>query len=305
MLPLPLPSDATRLADWLELHALGAADANISVGDLERVLGREATDTRDREAPYRLAREAVAEMTQRGIAAGTAYPFELTGNLVTARADAQTACQPYIFMLCLSYFGWVAKRNTPFKPRRWFEELSQSAAEVFIAGQSALLSPPRTILPKSFPDAINQLCLLMNEGGGWRSQPAGWNRRGAGLAPQDDAVDLVAWRHFPDQLPGKLLLFGQCASGDNWSTKLTELQPPAFCGQWMRDLPPSLVTRALFVPHRVPRERWDYSNRYGGILFDRCRIAHLIPAGTTLPGGSRFLQWCRPLIVRASTSVAA
>lgn len=305
MLELPFPTDAIKLADWLELHALAAEDSNASVGDLERVLGREASDTSDHEAPYRLAREAVAEMARRTIAAGNSYPFELAGNLVTARADAQTACRPYVLMLCLSYFGWTAKKNSPYKPRRWFEEMGQIAADAFMAGESALLSPPRTLLPGPFRAAIDHLCTLIKEGGGWKPQPAGWNRRGAGLAPQDDAVDVVAWRHFPDQLPGKLVLFGQCASGDNWSTKLTDLQPDAFCGQWMREVPPSKVIRAMFIPHRVPLERWEYSNRYGGILFDRCRIAHLIPTGAALPGGARLPQWCSSLITQASSAAAA
>lgn len=203
-------------------------------------------------------------------------------------------------MLCLSYFGWTPTKNSPYKPRKWFEELSQIAAAAFIAGESTLLSPPRTVLPKSFQGAIDRLCLLIREGGGWRPQPAGWNKKGAGLAPQDDAVDVIAWRHFPDRMPGKLILFGQCASGDNWTTKLTELQPVAFCDQWMRDPPPSKVIRGIFIPHRVPVERWDYSSRNGGILFDRTRIAHLIPAEAALPGGKRLAQWCKSSLAPAS-----
>ncbi len=305
MLELPLTTDAITLADWLELHALGAVDSNMSVGDLERVLGREAADTTNREAPYLIAREAVTELTQRATAAGSSYPFTVSGNLVTAVPNARTTHQPYVFMLCLSYFGWKPKRNSTYKPRRWFEELSQMAAETFMAGESVLLSPPRSALPRPFPSAIDRLCALVKEGAGWKAQPYGWNRRGAGLAPQDDAVDVVAWRHFPDQLPGKLLFFAQCASGDNWTTKLTELQPEAFCGQWMRDTPPSKVIRGMFVPHRVPRERWDYSNRYGGILFDRTRIAHLIPQGATMPGGARISQWCNSKIAQASSAEGA
>ncbi len=305
MLPLPLRKDSIRLADWLELHALSAGDSNVSVGDLERVLSREASDTSDREAPYRQAREAVGEITQRATAAGNAYPFTLSGNLITARPNAQIDHEPYVFMLCLSYFGWTAKKNSTYKPRRWFEELSQIAANAYLPGESALLSPPRKVLPASFRGAIDRLCVLAKEGGGWKPQPIGWNRKGVGLAPQDDAVDVIAWRHFPDQLPGKLLLFAQCASGDNWTTKLNELQPIPFCSQWMRDPPPSMVLKAMFIPHRVSRERWDYSTRQAGILFDRTRIANLIPVGTALPGGARLRQWCRLEVGKASSTAPA
>jgi hypothetical protein len=69
-------------------------------------------------------------------------------------------------------------------------------------------------------------------------------------------------------------MFGQCASGNDWASKLGELQPSAFWGQWMQDSPISpYLIRSFFVPHRIERRKWELIARKAGLLFDRCRIA--------------------------------
>jgi hypothetical protein len=293
LLELPYEQTPVKLADWVELWALLSPDRTASAGDLQRALQREAAENADRERADRTAQEAMLELDARLTAGGDAYPFTLAGNLLTRVVDPyQRQYLPYTFMLCLSYWGWTPQAGNNGNPRHWFEHLCAHSARNFIAGETVVLSPPRSaVLGASFPDAISALCALIGEGGGWRQRPAGWNRVNGGLRPQDDAVDVVAWRHFADRQPGKLVLFGQCASGDNWSDKLTELQAHSFCEHWMIEVPPSQILRGLFIPHQVPRERWDYSSRYGGILFDRCRIAIHLPGNDPLDGEDPIRAW--------------
>ena len=105
----------------------------------------------------------------------------------------------------------------------------------------------------------------IGEGEGFRDKSS--------LASKDGGVDVVAWHDFPDGLPGKLLLFGACASGKDWEDKIDELQPGPFCGEWMLDQPVSPLIKAFFTPHRIEQAYWSKHSRRGGILFDRCRIA--------------------------------
>jgi hypothetical protein len=307
MLELPLSRTAIKLADWLELWALMSRDNNASAADLVRTLQREQEERDDNERADRLAQEAMTEIGFRVAAAGDAYPFSVDGNLIRVHEPAfERPHLAYTFCLCLSYFGFTPRRGGPTNPRRWFEELSEQAARAYVGGESLLLSPPRRVLPGPFPAAIAELCRRIGEGGGWRQQPAGWNRKGAGLAPKDDAVDVIAWRPFPDGLAGNLLLFGQCASGNNWDTKLTELQPQFFAQLWMVEVPPSQALRALFIPHRISRETWNYSNTYGGIVFDRCRIATYIQrADTRLPNEAEIRTWCRQTLQQNARPRAA
>ena len=293
MLELPIENTAVKHADWLELWALLSPDGTSSAGDLQRTLQREAIENAPQERADRDAQDAIVELNARVVAGGAAYPFTVAGNLVTRTANPyDRRSLPYNFMLCLSYWGWTSQRGNPANPRHWFEHLCAQSARYFLSGETAVMSPPRSaVLGGSFTDAVASLCALIGEGGGWKAQPAGWNRVNGGLRPQDDAVDLVAWRHFPDRQSGKLVMFGQCASGDNWADKLTELQTGAFCEHWMIEVPPSQIIRGFFVPHQIPRERWDYSNRYGGLFFDRCRIANQLDGVAPVDNEDLIRAW--------------
>ncbi len=159
----------------------------------------------------------------------------------------------------------LAKKHQTL-PRRLFEDLCCLAASLYLGGESLRFAHPRTELPAHFGKAVTTLCARLGEGQEFRKQPT--------LHSKDATLDVVAWKHFPDGLSGKLVLFGQCASGGDWNSKLGALQPLSFCEQWMIEVPPSDLLRGFFVPHRIPYDSWSWTNRRGGILLDRCRIAH-------------------------------
>jgi hypothetical protein len=90
---------------------------------------------------------------------------------------------------------------------------------------------------------------------------------------RDAKLDVVVWRSFPDGRAGQVIGFGQCATGRSWPAKLHELQPRAFANLWFREPLTVEPLRLFFVPFRVDRARWEEASFYGGMLFDRCRIA--------------------------------
>jgi hypothetical protein len=106
----------------------------------------------------------------------------------------------------------------------------------------------------------------MGEGGGSKNRPTRRNQK-------DGKLDLAVWRSFPDGRQGKLLGFAQCATGRNWPSKLTEMQPRNFCVKWMHEYPAVDPVRLFFLPFRIERQRWYDDSVEGGLLFDRCRIA--------------------------------
>ena len=97
---------------------------------------------------------------------------------------------------------------------------------------------------------------------------------------KDAKLDIVAWRAFPDGRRSKLVGFGQCATGDDWTEKPFELQPTKWCRQWMRDSSGLDPFGSLFIPHQPVEDQWLLACNYGGILFDRCRISWLVPNPT-------------------------
>lgn len=264
MLELPSkdPTSPLLLADWLEISALLSPDHNSSWGDLERVLRRAAfSECSDDEAVERKVLDTFDELEQRSISSSEAYPFTLDYGVLTVKRDWRSYAT-YTFCLCISYFKL---KETAIAPKL-FEQLSCLAAKQYLRGQVIGFGAPRKELPRGFADAVTEMCSRLREGERFRPQPE--------LDRQDDTLDLVAWIDFEDKLPSKIILFGQCAAGQNWEDKLGELNPSAFCSQWMQKDPLLPPLRSFFMPHRVERTKWELVARKGGILFDRCRIAY-------------------------------
>lgn len=282
-LPLPnRPTDAIKLADWLEIYALISADGNASRGDLERALRRGSVfPTDESNGIEEKLMQVFLELEDRSAATGEGYPFEVKGAVLSLRSKSKNF-PAYIFCLVLSYFGWQPKKGTPINPRDLFEELSCKAAKNYIHGDVFPFGP-KAVNRKGFKEAVAALCITLGEGQGFRDQPT--------FQRKDDKVDLVAWKTFHDRRASKLVMFGQCASGNDWTEKLAELQVDAFWDQWMQDGQVSPLIRSFYVPHRVDKAQWDYTARRTGVLFDRCRIAYWAAATPEIQKDPRFLQW--------------
>jgi hypothetical protein len=261
-------------ADWLELRALLAADGNSSIEDLVREFRRgQTTESNDKgsQASQNAAEAAFAELIDRSNHCGGAYPFDLgRGFIQYAPNDHSGAI--YIFLLLLHQFGKDAGPSGAHG-ERLFEEVCCRAAELYFGGpgqggRAAVFGFPRRILPKSFCAALSALCFQMGEG-------VGSNMNAPLVNDQKDAtLDIVAWRNFADGRAGKIIGFGQCATGfSDWRQKATEMRPDAFSKIWMQKTIAVDPLRMFFVPWRVPEDDWHLVCVLGGVLFERCRVA--------------------------------
>lgn len=286
-LSAPAASDPPELqADWLELLALSKDDKNSSledlvrehrrsgsteaVGDPERI--EEITDAGS-ETSQAVAGDAFSELHDRYRACGgyaTGYPFDVSERYIQAKRDFRKSI--YTFLLLLSKFGKDA--GPPgVDTADIFERVSATAAMEYFGGDRGgakvyLFGFPRRLSPAGFRNALDDLCRQMGEGGGCRDHPTRKDQK-------DAKLDLAVWRTFQDLRTGKLIGFGQCATGGDWPQKLTELQASEFCRKWMHDPPTVLPIRLFFVPFRFESKKWDHACIDGGILFDRCRISEL------------------------------
>jgi hypothetical protein len=262
MIPAPTRiRDPLQLADWLEIQAILADDHNSSRGDLQALLQQESISPDDQE-PLILA--AYAELELRVSAARHAYPFRLRDSLLHLRHKSWRPYAAYVFCLLVSYGG--VRRYGNLYPARLFETLSVRAAARFVGGRADQFGFPRAKLPRGFAEAVNALSVRICEGDGvFQNQVRD---------EKDDALDIVAWRAFPDRLPGQILLMGQCAAGNDWEKKRSELNPTAFWNKWAIRQPVSPLTKAFFTPHRLEISRWNNFGYDAGIIFDRCRIAY-------------------------------
>lgn len=294
MTKLKFPENATNpleCADWMELTALISPERRCSISAVERNLTRlssyDGGSTIQQNAKIDAAcGEILGEIKRRVFAAKSAYPFKIEKTALVLAGSVRDFV-PYIFCLCLSWFGWKARKGSKVFPRRMFEDLSKHAAEAFIGGRALRFGAPRTELPAAFKDALLHLAIAIGEGQVREIQGT--------VNAQDDTLDLIAWRDFPDGQEGKLFLVGQCASGGDWEKKKRELDAEAFFEEWFCERPPSLrgMRIGLFIPHRVPRKKWVPTTRRAGIIFDRCRIAYWTHQNKGFKDQRRYSEWSR------------
>ena len=122
------------------------------------------------------------------------------------------------------------------------EELASEAAREYL-GDRAESMVFGTAAGSNFQGKVSDLCKRIKDGDGFY-------RRSSAL-PLDDKLDVVAWKHFADQLPEKLIAFGQCKTGTNYNDTLTQLQPDVFCKNWLLSPPALTPMRMFFVAEAV------------------------------------------------------
>ncbi len=277
--PPPATTNAEEHADWLELVALGDTDRRASIEDLVGALrttsstedlAEERSVDRGSEQAQSIAESAMSLAEERSISMvrRADYPFRFSGQTVTARPSAVRTT--YAYLLVLSWFGEDAG-PAGVNGASLFEDVAGEAARNYLGGtktgaQVYNFGFPRRRTPAKFRPALDDLCRQMGEGSGSRDRPT--------VARQKDAkLDLVAWVPMPDSRTGKIVGFGQCATGRHWKLKVSELQADAWCKKWLRDQPPVYPIRLFFLPHRINGAELDHHAQDAGIIFDRCRLA--------------------------------
>lgn len=275
-----LKDDPIKLADWLEYEALTSANGVGALLELARQLGIGGVgdaETEGRQEPRQFADHPVlddvmSEIERRAAGCGDGYPFEVDagGTSITRKED--WADFSYTNLLLLSLItnskDAVATAQGNAYPARLFEAICVIAAENYLGGEAQGARGFHFGSPRpngsGFSDALqglaNALC----------------GRRLGELVPdaeKDDGLDVFAWRPFADQRCNFVCLFGQCATGDNWLDKNPE--PLQFLDVWLR-VETSAVNSVLFVPFTLTKTEWIKKSR-AVIVFDRCRIAALVP----------------------------
>jgi hypothetical protein len=284
--PPSLSSSLEELADWVEIRTLRSPERITSYNDMVGDLTMPGTvDALDEDPPNGaddsdiLPDEKIelrvgdifGELDDRAAACRgrhDLYPFLVSQRAIAAKVEAESSI--YSFLLLLSWFGKDATR-TPQRAEKLFETVCEASASGYLGHQNPIRPTlafgwPRSAMPANFCEAVDKLCKAIGEG-------QGANRSRSGINDEKDAgLDVVAYSPFGDRRRGKLILFGQCATGQNWKDKRSELNLGMWCDHWLADSPVIPPIRGFFVPHKVGEADWDEHCRIAGILFDRCRI---------------------------------
>ena len=293
IIPPKITDPIEEAADWVEWCSLVEPDENVSFDQLVSVMRmggsvdavsepdeydypetvEERTDLEEAvldSDKYEASAESVFyELNDRFYSCGEKnYPFNITKGSVTTKNEIYNS--PYLFMLLLTKYGHDAGPSN-IDGSKLFEELCATALKNYLnneTSRSLVFGFPRRLTADGFKPALDRVSLDLGEGDGSTSRPTSNDQK-------DAKLDIVAWKPFLDDRKGKLIIFGQCATGDNWKEKRSELIAPSdWCRLWLRDTPAVLPIKSFFVPHRIGEKDWFESCVYAGILFDRCRISN-------------------------------
>ena len=305
----PPNTNATRsqLADWIEVESL-IRPGGVSSGLARQYRSRleepahgpqdeeETGDSWDLEILDRDSEDwdesLAAELDYRREVLGSRYPFRLhiSGpqwrlEHSTCRKDPQIGAARSLYRFCLLISAirdsTVIGRTTELEKRipKSFERVAAHAARGVLGGDVFPFGWPRDASPPNFQDALEELCRRTNLGAVRPDIPSWSSGR-----EKDAGIDLVAWRGFADERPGKVLMLAQVASGGNWQDK--SLKDSDFFS-WFLEPPGKHYLPAHFIPfpqHHtcIPRtgrpfeqaalaQAWK-RERQLGLVLDRLRI---------------------------------
>ena len=272
--------DPIRLADWAELKVLYSTATSISWESIRTEVNLEgfldADDLFDEDyldepalaeaAPESLLADTIREIHRRMASGGRGYPFRIQKDKLELRPGVHRRT-PYAFCLMVSDRDYyTASDPAP----RMFEHIASVALKSYLQGSSYRFGAPR-----SAPDQqIKTALIRLEEQTGDKFK----NFYPIRSTDKDLGLDVVGWKDFVDSEISKLLVYMQCATGEDWPKKSGDLDLGT-AGVWNKTMewtvPP---VKAMAIPYVVPPGiEWERATP--GVLFlDRLRITSLLPA---------------------------
>lgn len=264
---LPIDCDPHVVTDWFEFHVIASEFGFASFSEIKRMWdtrrNAEGTSPEGRkdistghDGDEQFVETILNEIRERIEYLGDAYPFEFStsGQSLQLKTGFDVGHDVYLFCLLLS----SAKKAEIFELDKFSYELTNFVRDLFQAcsawaaagvvnGSSCSFGFPRPD-GSNFLDKLRGTYTLFGEGA-VRDKPL----PGVSSSPKDEGIDIIAWGHRPDRAPGRQYMLGQVATGENWPGKSVVEYIRPFHENWFSDIPASLPTHAMFVPHCVER----------------------------------------------------
>lgn len=264
--PTALKADLDRLTE----NDFGVDEMPDIYGDSEMPDTEDVNEVPEEEEIDGFVGEAYGEIQRREVACRGGYPFALDENGKILRPKQESDNHKYdiykYLLLATRLDMKRSRKHAEMDGTLLLEELAAEIVQSYLGPRSEKFVFGTSVESPSFSARVEKLCEEMQEGVRFMSRSQSHKYK------QDDKLDVVAWIPFADNLPGKLLAFGQCKTGTSYGDTLAQLQPDAFCKKWLHPQPVLTPIRMFFVAEALPRLDWENVGIDAGLLFDRCRI---------------------------------
>jgi hypothetical protein len=219
----------------------------------------------DEDEIYLKIDEIATEITRRKIETKGNYPFELDEeDYVLFINNDSKAGNIYKFLLYTTHLNMSTQRvHDTIDGALLFEHVSSIVVKNYL-GANTSGGVFGTGLPGGFRTKLKSVMDAMGEGKDLRENP--------GTMPQDEDIDIIAWKPFFDGRKSQLIIFGQCKTGLSWWSSYRRLGVKHIIDNWFLVPPIEDPIRMFFCSRCFCSQKWDYKAKYLGIVFDRFRI---------------------------------
>lgn len=285
--------DPAICCDWIEACAL-FGDGEVSGSDVVNTL-RANEIYKSQDFAWELVNNAFSTIRQRKRVLGDGYPLQVQDQTRIASDARWYDVAPYAFCLALSlskaYPAWSQAFGQDFGPQgKLFEDLVAEAVAVTFNGWEVHQTGWSATEPNRIAEIVRNVAEIIGEATG---EVRRWSTRYA----KEAGLDLLCFRPFADGRAGFPVMLFQCASGNDWRSKLHEPQIRIWTKIVSFTIDPQ---KALAMPFALDPEKFSYhANVVNGLLLDRDRL--LIPGQANRDWISNDLRdrmrvWMRPRI---------
>lgn len=269
----------SRNADEAELEAIKYGTTPIDTGVVDDVMADEHYSDFNESGAHWEEEDAaleqavgpvIDEVDRRLSLGGEFYPFQRQGNTLT-----YTPSKTKVYESCLVTSLQKDLSRSPFNLLTLnFELICTEISRLYLGGEAESFRagwPPNGDRPKNFRALMHA---LHERTGEFHWQPKFEIDDDDPLHHiKDEGLDFVAWKHFPDNRAGHIFLLGQCACGQDWETKFTDLEHNRLT-QWLNPVTWVDYVRSFAVPHHIPGHQiFSHVCSRAGLTFDRLRLS--------------------------------
>lgn len=270
----PSTTDLVALCDWAEIQSLVSPRGNTSTGDIMKysrpddVLQDDISGApREAEKDEAIAQDVLGLAFHRQNILQDLYPFRVTTRAVELKSSKKIKPEHEMYLFCLMLSTLISEEITSHA-RHMFEIESQHILHDFFGGEAyhfgwTIENANRGKIEKRLKDfcGISGLKLTPKDS---EFLPRSGN---------DIGIDSVIWKQVADDRENCVLVFGQCASGANWPTKLASQAHQLFCDCFVhRPSGPHIL--AFLTPFYINSKIWrETTITAAGIVFDRLRFS--------------------------------
>lgn len=209
----------------------------------------------------------------------TLYPFNVTNgpNYVIKLNENHKRLRNYVYLLVASHTGRITDKNERSKLTSDFEALSREVLLKYLGNKATVhLVGANNATIKNYTK-LNKASKLKTLAEMANARFIGTDNDPALLTKSGDAgLDLFGYLPTPDNLPGSLVVFGQCKCSSEWYKHIHEGTYQQL-GSLLSFKSAPVATYFIPVSFRSSENNWFSDSKINAvILFDRFRILSLL-----------------------------